>query len=136
MIVDKLTGCCSFCCVISESFSFTRKPADPTVVVEGINNTQVKLVWDFTAASASFFVSIFRQRIGDLQQVQIAARTHDTAFQYADPSLSTEYSVQLPATLVIKDINRTNEFGYNLKVLTSLFIEKLFDHVTVNVLCK
>lgn len=120
---------------ISESFSFTRKPADPTVVVEGVNNTQVELVWNFTAASASYIVGIFRQRVGN-QQNQIAARTHDTAFQYADPSLSTEYAVQLPATLVIKDINRTNEFGYNLKVQTSLGIEKLFDHVTVNVLCK
>ena len=105
-------------------------------MVEGVNNTQVELVWNFTATSA-FIVSIARQRVGDSQSnEQIVGRSGSTAFEFPDESLKTDYEAQLPATLVIKDVNRTHEYEYSLTVLTSLGVQKLFDIATVDVLCK
>lgn len=123
--------------VISESFNFTRKPVDPTVVVEGINSTRVQLVWDFTAASgSSFLISIKRRSIADpgSQSIQIAARSDSSsAFNGVPP----DYEANLPATLVIKNVSRNDEFTYSVGVLNiNTGLEELFDEVTVDVLCK
>ncbi|XP_078379923.1 uncharacterized protein LOC144662845 [Oculina patagonica] len=117
----------------SESFTLTRKPANPTVVVEGVNSTQVELVWDFTATS-NYIAIISRQRIGDLEATPIAARTQSTGFVLEDPSFSTKYEPSLNATLVIKNVNRTDEYRYSLRVLTTLGSQRLADVVTVNFL--
>ena len=126
----------SLCCVISESFSFTRKPADPTVVVEGVNSTEVELVWSFTATSG-FIVSIFRQRPGDVQTTQIAARSDSSgAFTILQDAFKAEYEANLPATLVIKDVNRTDEYVFSLSVSNYLGVLKLVDQVTIDVIGK
>ncbi|XP_078379937.1 uncharacterized protein LOC144662857 [Oculina patagonica] len=107
----------------SESFTLTRKPANPTVVVEGVNSTQVELVWDFTATS-NYIVIISRQRTGDPEPTPIAARTQSTSFALEDPSFSTKYEPSLNATLVIKNVNRTDGYRYSLKVLTNLGVRR------------
>ena len=118
--------------LFSESFSFTRKPANPTVVVEGVNSTQVELVWNFTATSG-FIVSIFRKRTDGSQRTYIAARSNsDAAFDILKPG----YEANLPATLVIKDVTRNDEYVYNLVVSTSSGVRRLTDEVTVDVFCK
>ena len=118
--------------LFSESFSFTRKPANRTVVVEGVNSTQVELVWNFTATSG-FIVSIFRERTDGSQRAQIAARSNnDAVFDILKPG----YEGNLPATLVIKDVTRNDEYVYRLVVSTSSGVPKLTDEVTVDVFCK
>ena len=131
MIEDKLI--LRFCCFISESFNFTRKPADPTVVVEGVNSTQVHLVWNFTVAS-SFLLSIKRRRPTGFQTTQIAARTDSSS---AFNVRNSDYEANLPATLVIKDVTRNDEYVYSVRVLSTVSaVEVLFDEVTIYVLCK
>lgn len=132
-----------FSCVISESFSLTRKPADPTVVVEGVNGTQVQLVWNFTAASSSnFVVNIKRRRPTGSAPSQVASRTRfggsSSNFTIPEPNNQLIYEANLPATLVIKNVTRYDEYVYSIEVLDldAGAVEVLFDEVTVDVLCK
>ena len=116
----------------SESFNFTRKPAKPTVVVEGLNNTQVELVWNFTF-NASFGITIRRVRTDGSGNIQIASRSSsDSVFR----NVHADYEANLFATLVIKSATRNDEFEYIFTVLNSGFGEELRDEVNVNVLCK
>ncbi|KAL9964684.1 hypothetical protein ACROYT_G028359 [Oculina patagonica] len=111
----------------SESFSFTRKPANPTVVVGGVNNTQVELVWNFTA-TASFGISIKREGS------QIASRADSSPTFTISDNFKAEYEANLPATLVIKDVTRNDEYKYTIRVINSVtFVEELLDKVTVDV---
>ena len=120
-------------CVISDSLHFTRKPADPTIVVEGVNSTQVHLVWT-VPASSNFFIVIEKQRPGEIQRTHILTRTGDTFFFFE--SSAADYEANLPSTLVIKEATR-NEFVYIFSVLRSVpFQQLLQDTVTVKVLCK
>ena len=126
-----------FSCVISESFSLTGKPADPTVVIEGVNSTQVELVWNFTAAPcSSFLLSIERRRPTESQSSQVASRNRISGVSSNFTVLDSDYEANFPATLVIKNVTRnSDEFVYS--ILVSAFDGgELSDAVTVNVLCK
>ncbi|KAL9964683.1 hypothetical protein ACROYT_G028358 [Oculina patagonica] len=117
----------------AEEVCFTRKPANPTVVVEGVNNTQVELVWNFTA-TASFGISIKRRADGS-QKVPIASRADSSPTFTISDNFKAEYEANLPATLVIKDVTRNDEYKYTIRVINSVtFVEELLDKVTVDVL--
>ena len=126
-----------FSCVISESFSLTGKPADPTVVIEGVNSTQVELVWNFTAApSSSFLLSIRRRRPTESQSSQVASRNRISGVSSNFTVLDSDYEANFPATLVIKNVTRnSDEFVYSIAV-SAFDGGELSDAVTVNVLCK
>ena len=101
-------------------------------MVEGVNNTQVELVWNFTA-TASFGISIRRVRTDGSGNIQIASRgSSDSVFR----NVHADYEANLFATLVIKNAARNDEYKYTLDVINSGFGQELFDEVTVVVLCK
>ena len=101
-------------------------------MVEGVNSTQVQLVWNFTNAS-SFFILITRRRPTESQTTRIAVRTQNTDFSVRNCS---RYEANLPVTLVIKDATR-NEFVYRVSITdTGDTLDEIVDEVTVNVLCK
>ena len=117
----------------------TGRPVDPTVVIEGVNSTQVQLVWNFTAApSSSFILFIQRRTPTGSQNTNVASRTRisgsSSVFTVSDP----DYEANLPATLVIKDVTRNDEFVYSISVLDldAAGRQEIFDEVTVDVLCK
>ena len=125
---------------ILESFNFTGKPADPIVVIDGVNSTEVQLVWNFTAApSSSFAVIINRRRPTGSQLTQVASRNSlsgsSSAFNVPDPDT---YEANLPATLVIKNVTRNDEYVYSISILDlgPGAVLVLFDEATVDVLCK
>lgn len=102
-------------------------------MVEGVNSTQVNLVWNFTATSG-FLLSIERRRPTESQTTQIAGRTDSSA---AFNILNSDYEANLPTTLVIKDVTRNDEYVYSVRVLSTVSaVEVLFDEVTIYVLCK
>lgn len=107
-------------------------------MVEGVNSTQVHLVWNFTAPpSSGFVVSIKRRRPGS-QATQLASRSstsdNSTIFNVREPA---DYEANFPATLVIKDITRNDENFYSVGILnTNTGSEELFDEVPVDVVCK
>lgn len=129
------------CCVILESFTWLDRPHNPTVVVEGPaseggNSSRVSLIWRFNPSLPDYDVSITRQKPDQLQSIQIAGRavrgSSDSAFNYPDQSLKAKYEALIPATLVLKDVKRNEEFIYTLTV-TSGGLRQLFHQVTINV---
>ena len=114
----------------------TGKPADPTVVIEGVNNTQVQLVWNFTASSSSFVVSIRRKTpTGSTSQIASLISGSSSGFNVLDSA----YEANLPATLVIKNVTRNDEYVSSLSVLNldAGGVEVLLSNeVAVDLLCK
>ena len=115
----------------------TGKPGDPTVVIEGVNNTQVQLVWNFTAAPNSSFVLLIRRRSPTGLTSQIASRVSGSSsgFSVLDPA----YEANLPATLVIKNVTRNDEYVYSISImdLDAGGVEVLrSNEVAVYLLCK
>jgi len=110
----------------SESFSFTKKPADPTIVVERVNSTRVKLVWDFTGAS-SFLITL--RVTNESETTQIAARNHTSIFTVFNP----DYEADLPLTLIIKNAKR-NDHGhvFSVRIFNVGSFVEIDDQVTLN----
>ena len=105
-------------------------------MVEGVNSSQVFLIWEFTASLSPFNLTISRQRPGELEETPIAGRTQSTAFSYVKNESRAEYEARLPATLVLKDVtSNKDQYAYIIKI-SSGAIEKAIDIVSVDVLGK
>lgn len=108
--------------LILEAATFTRKPANPTVVVEGVNSSRVPLRWNFALDKGESLrsVTIERSRPGDKSRTRIATRlSANDSFIFARSSYRTHYAVRLPATLVLKDVRRNDEYIYTLEIFYS-----------------
>ena len=106
-----------FFVLFSEALTLPRQPDKPTIVVEGVNNTNVDLIWDFLPASGEVVQSIFlnRERPGYSSE-QIASRKSNTAFNPLISNFETEYRANLPATLRLVNVDNTEEYIYSLEV--------------------
>ena len=100
------------------SLTFSRRPDNPTIVVEGVNSTSVDLTWDILPSGGEVGQKLFfiRQRPGGVNQVAIAARTSSTAFTLLSDSFANEYRANLPATLRLLNVDNTEEYVYSLQV--------------------
>lgn len=103
---------------IPETFSFTREPDNPTVVVEGVNNTNVDLQWEFVLDASERIQNITfeRHKPEEVQRTRIAYRLGNNAFTISSAELSNEYRAFLPATLRLLNVDQDEEFLYTLKV--------------------
>ena len=105
-------------------------------MIEGVNSTQVQLVWNFTASSSSFIV-VIKRRIPPGISSQIASRVSGSSSGFN--VLNSAYEANLPATLVIKDVTRNDEYVYRISVmdLDAGGVEVLrSNEVAVYLLCK
>lgn len=103
----------------SGSLTFTRKPDKPTIIVEGLNNTYVDLIWDFLPGNNEVVRNLFflRQKPGDVNlEVNIASRTSASPFTLLSDSFATEYKANLPAALRLLNVDNTEEYVYTLQV--------------------
>ena len=100
------------------SLTFSRRPDNPTIVVEGVNSTNVDLIWDILPGNNEVVHNLYliRQRPGDVNQVAIASRTSSTAFTLLSDSFANEYRANLPATLRLLNVDNTEEYVYTLQV--------------------
>ena len=100
-----------------EALTFTRRPDKPTIVVEGVNSTNVDLIWDILPGNGESVQNLFliRQRPGDVNQVQIAWRKYSSSFTLAE-GFANEYRANLPATLRLLNVDNTEEYVYTLQV--------------------
>ena len=107
-----------FIMFISEAFSFTRVPSNPTVVAHGVNSTQVNLIWQYILDAGEAIQSVMfkRQAPGDSHSVVIASRTGNTAFTFSANEFLTKYRALLPATLELLNVGINEEFLYILTV--------------------
>ena len=116
------------------SLTFTRKPDKPTIVVEGVNSTNVDLIWDILLSGGEVVQNLFfiRQRPGDVNQVAIASRRSSTSFTLLSDSFANEYRANLPATLRLLNVDNTEEYIYSLQVSYEQIVpQREEDSVTV-----
>ena len=117
-----------------EALTFTRRPDKPTIVVEGVNSTNVDLIWDILPGNGESVQNLFliRQRPGDVNQVQIAWRKYSSSFTLAE-GFANEYRANLPATLRLLNVDNTEEYVYTLQVSYDLnnVPHRMDDSVTV-----
>ena len=122
------------------SLTFTRKPDKPTIVVEGVNSTNVDLIWDILSSSGEVVNSLqlIRQRLGDFNHVTIASRKFNTGFTLLSDSFANEYRANLPATLRLLNVDNTEEYVYTLQVSydRNNVPQRMEDRVTVIVFGK
>ena len=119
-----------------EALTFTRRPDKPTIVVEGVNSTNVDLIWEILPGSGEVVQNLFliRQRSGDVNQVRVASRKYSSSFNLATDSFANEYRANLPATLRLLNVDNTEEYVYTLQVsyeLSNNNVERDEDSVTV-----
>ena len=104
--------------LFSGSLTFTRRPDTPTIVVEGVNNTNVDLIWEILPSNGEVVQHLFftRQTLGDINQVAIASRRFSSSFTLLSESFVNEYRATLPATLTLLNVDNTEEYVYTLQV--------------------
>ena len=118
------------------SLTFSRRPDNPTIVVEGVNSTNVDLKWEISATSGEVLDDLFfkRQKPWSVNLVNIASRKSSTAFTLSSDSFETEYRAMLPATLRLLNVDNTEEYIYSLQVSyddSSNIPREINDDVTV-----
>ena len=104
-------------------FPWTKEPNSPIIVVEGVNNTNVRLEWDYDAAFRRLIANIriaVRKRDGSEKQIARKsgeATINPTSLDLVDRNQDgREYEVVEPATLVLKDVNNNEEYEYVISV--------------------
>ena len=118
------------------SLTFIRRPDNPTIVVEGVNSTNVDLIWNILPGNNEVVQTLFilRQNLkpGDVSLVTIASRTFASSFTMSN-SFANEYRANLPATLRLLNVDNTEEYVYTLQVSydRNNVIQRMEDRVTV-----
>ena len=111
---------CIFCVLLLflEALTFTKRPDKPKIVVEGVNSTNVDLIWDILPGNGESVQNLFliRQRPGNVNLETIATRTFSGSFNFEADSFADEYSTTLPATLKLLNVDNTEEYVYTLQV--------------------
>ena len=103
-------------------FPWTKEPTSPIIVVEGVNNTNVRLEWDYDAAFRRLIVNIKIVRKGGGSDKEIARKSGEATINPTSLDLvdrnqdGREYEVVEPATLVLKDVNNNEEYEYIISV--------------------
>ena len=107
--------------MISESAIVCQeKPDDPTLVVLGVNSSEVSLIWKNCDPSNSETITSFsfvRQRPGSVETQQIASRPENQGFTMISPFKDEkEYKAQLEQELKIFNVQKDDEYVYTLEV--------------------
>ncbi|XP_068685554.1 fibroblast growth factor receptor 2-like [Montipora foliosa] len=107
---------------ISEAQFWTKTPGVPFIVVDGLNNTNVDLVWEYSEPETRILsVTITRKRQGTNDEVTIASRFGESAKTptvFSVPAnLRSKYNPRLPATLQLLNVKDGDEYVYIIRVI-------------------
>ncbi|XP_068686517.1 uncharacterized protein [Montipora foliosa] len=108
----------------SEAQFWTKTPGDPFIVVDGVNSTNVDLVWEYSEPEARILnVNIVRKRQneGTDDEVPIASRLGEGSgaandLRVKDPNLRSKYNPRQPATLQLLNVKDGDEYMYIIRV--------------------
>ncbi|XP_068733268.1 hemicentin-2-like [Montipora capricornis] len=105
---------------ISEAQFWTKTPRDPFIVVDGVNNTNVDLVWGYSEPEDRItFVAITRKRqqVGTNDEITIASRFGaGSDFIIKNRNLLSKYNPRQPATLQLLNVKDGDEYVYSMSV--------------------
>lgn len=104
--------------VISEAIGWSKQPTKPTILVEGINNTDQSLVWEFFLESNETVQNVLLQRKkpGEKNPTTFASRLAGSSFTLLDGTYRKEYDTSLPNTLILRNVTNDEEFTYLIVV--------------------
>ena len=103
--------------MILESIQFQRQPNNPTIVVEGVNSTRVRLVWELTESAGETINSIFFRirKPGEVKSTQIASRSSNGPFTINEAFEDrSNYEAKMDYELVILNAKEVNDYVYFL----------------------
>jgi len=104
--------------MISEAFQWTKQPVNPTIVVEGVNNTKVSLLWEYVLSQGESIASITVSR-----GRPDSAERETFAVQGSNPLRVTrfqnKYNVAPPLTVELLDLKNKEEYVYFIDVVSS-----------------
>ena len=105
---------------ILEAIRWDRRPEKPTILVEGVNNTQErqKLVWIFfpEASETIRSVTFERQRVAADSPEIIASSFDGGEFTVFSPFISN-YRAERPSTLILRNpVTNDDEFIYSIQI--------------------
>ena len=104
--------------MLSEAFTWIKTPDNPTIVVEGVNSTNVKLTWNFRLDAGETIMTAFfeRQSLSQGPATKIAARVGENAYLFQNNEFPKEYKANLDSELVLLDVNNNEEYIYSFEV--------------------
>ena len=112
-------------CIVSfwailEAIRWNKRPENPTILVEGVNNTleKQKLVWTYVTEPSEDIdrVTFQRQRDNADPAEDIAASSKKKAFNVFQKFISN-YSASTPATLILRNpVTNDDEFIYSIVI--------------------
>ena len=102
-----------FSCAFLEAFTWTKKPDNPTILVEGANTSRFPLEWNFNLNLDETLtqVTIERGRPLDTTRELIAFKTGLNAFNVKQ-RFENHYKATLPLTLVLLNVDNSKEYLY------------------------
>lgn len=102
--------------ILSEAVRITKRPGNPTILVEGINNTDQDLVWEFDKEGDVIqSVQFQRNKPGEVAPDTIASRLDSTGFTVFDP-FKTDYEATLNNRLTLKRVTNNQEYLYTIVI--------------------
>ena len=106
----------NFFFILSEAIRFTESPSNPTILVEGINNTNQDLVWEFIKEGDNILTVQFdRNKPGEVESDIIASRLDSSTFTVFDP-FKTDYDAKLNNRLTLKRVTNNQEYLYTIVI--------------------
>ena len=97
-----------------------EKPDDPSIVVLGVNSSEVSLIWNGCSGNDNEVIgsfSFFRQRPDSFDKEQIASRRLSEGFTIIAPFKGNKkYEALLNQELKIFNVQRDEEYVYTLEV--------------------
>ena len=96
----------------------TKRPSNPTKVIEGVNNSGILLVWDYILeGNESITILIFRRERAGSQSTTIATKIENRQFNLARDDLRLEFEATPTATLkLLTTVKNSDEYEYLLDI--------------------
>lgn len=119
--------------ILSEAVKFTEEPSNPTILVEGINNTDQVLVWEFDKEGDDIqSVQFQRNKPGEVTPDNIASRLDQSSFTVFD-AFKTDYEANLNNRLTLKRVTNNQEYLYTIVVnyVRNNVVQTLRDQVQI-----
>ena len=96
----------------------TKRPSNPTKVIEGVNNSGISLVWDYILeGNESITIFIFRRERAGSKSTTIATKIENRQFTLARDDFRLEFEATPPATLkLLTTVKNSDEYEYSLDI--------------------
>ena len=112
-------------------FRISKRPPSNVNVVLGVNSNRLRLEWLYSDAPSSYFVQFWKEKPGTLEQ--LSTNKNGTAFY---PNSTIEFEALLPATLILKNVQRNDDYTYSMYLMDTNAIVVESSAVALNVVGK